>query len=261
MKKNFLTTICMTAAAGLLFCACAPFAKDPAPAPAKPAPAKPAPAKPAPGKKEVRSDAKPVVKTDLDKAKTVYDKGETKSTFNALSSVQAMKNLKTLSYKLVHAKTKSGFTLELERNGKRNEIPFPAPAQKTTAADAKQQVLLDSAKHFHTLSHFDWEAVAYQISAVPKKERTYLLKIRPKFKWYEGRDVQLTFDAQGRLAGEEVIDQKSGIVLYRKENTKFDQAGYAIEFKISWKGSADPDIWQISEVKRNTPVKETNKTK
>ena len=111
------------------------------------------------------------------------------------------------------------------------------------------------------MSHFDWEAVAYQISAVPKKERTYLLKIRPKFKWYEGRDVQLTFDAQGRLAGEEVIDQKSGIVLYRKENTKFDQAGHAIEFKNSWKGSADPDIWQISEVKRNTPVKETNKTK
>lgn len=219
MKKHFFTLTGMTAAAGLLFCACTPFEKTPE----QKTPAAP--------------ETKEEVKVDPDTVKTAYDKPETKTAFHALSAVKAMKELQTISYKTTHAKTKTVTTF----SGKRNGLTAPS------------KTLQDSAERFHALSHFDWEAVAYQISAVPKKERTYLLKIRPQFKWYAGLDVQLTFDAQGRLVKEEVIDQKGKSVIFSRTNTKFDQTGFPAEFKNTWRGVSESDIWQISEVKRNEP--------
>lgn len=237
MKKQFITVFCMTAtAASLLFCACTPFQKEPE---QKNPPAPP-------------PTAKPVVKIDMDKVNTTYDKPETKNAFHALSAVKAMKELKSISYKVTHAKTKNAFIFELDRSGRRKVTALPASTQKPIPAP-EAKIRQESSERFHTLSHFDWEAVAYKISAVPKKERTYLLKVRPQFKWHAGRDVQLTFDTQGRLVKEEVIDQKNKAILFRRENTKFDQAGFPVEFKNIWQGSSDADVWQISEIKKNEP--------
>lgn len=243
MKKQFITVFCMTAtAASLLFCACTPFQKEPEQK-IPPAPT-----------------AQPVVKIDIDKVNTAYDKPETKTAFHALSSVKAMKELKSISYKATHAKTKTAFIFELERSGKRKVTAFPTSTQKPVP-ESGTKIRQESGERFHTLSHFDWEAVAYKISAVPKKERTYLLKVRPQFKWHAGMDVQLTFDTQGRLVKEEVIDQKSKAILFHRENTKFDQAGFPAEFKNIWQGSSDADIWQISEIKKNEPGQVKTKQK